>query len=432
MRVFCVAVVAFLFSTAAAQAAPGILQANSANVRENDGSVTVTVSRRHGSTGVVTVDYATKSASAVAEKDFTPVAGTLTFQEGEVSKFVTIALIDNSTYDGNRKFFLSLSNPTGGATIATYPVGDVDLYDDELPPNVSINDIRVTEGNSGTANADFTITITGVTRSIDIKILWKTNSYSADAGSDFESSGGTFIFTPADTQKTISVPVYGDTAIEEDEKFNVYIYGGAAFTRQYGYCTIVNDDTGLGPPLDVIFDPPWPTLYAGETTSVRVTALPFEAPLTLPLSAVGGTAEVPASVEVGASGGTFTIQGLAPGMFGIDVTLPSRNGGGTVRLQGEVLEVPVVPLIAELAPASGPVAGGTNVTLSGANFASDCTFTFGDIPAANLVFGDDTSVTATTPHHTAGTVDVTVTCGSETFTLPQAFTFTGSRRRAVR
>ena len=128
------------------------------------------------------------------------------------SQSVTIAILDNATYDGNRTFFLDLSNPTGGATISTYPIGNVDLYDDEPPPNVSIDDIRLFEGDSGTKDATFTITITitGVTRTIDIRILWDTNDFSAVAGSDYESSGGTFFFTPADTQKTISVPILGD------------------------------------------------------------------------------------------------------------------------------------------------------------------------------------------------------------------------------
>jgi hypothetical protein len=241
MRGFRLALLALLY-TAVAQAAPGILQANSANVRENEGSVTVVVQRVHGSTGIVTVDYATRSASAIAGREFTPVSGMLTFADGETTKSVTIAILDNSTYDGNREFFLALSNATGGATIASYPVGEVDLFDDEPTPTVSIDDIRLYEGNSGTKSAGFTITITGVTRSIDIRILWTTNDSSAQAGSDYDSSGGTFFFTPADSRKTISVPVYGDTTVEDDEKFNVYVYGGASFTKQYGYCTIADDD----------------------------------------------------------------------------------------------------------------------------------------------------------------------------------------------
>jgi hypothetical protein len=624
MRVFRFALMALLLCTAAVQAAPGILQADAANVRENEGSVTVSISRRHGSTGVITVDYATKSASAVAGRDFTPVSGTLTFQDGEVSKSVTIAIIDNSTYDGNREFFLALSNPTGGATINTYPVGEVDLLDDEPPPNVSINDIRVTEGNSGTTNAEFTITVTGVTRSIDIKILWKTNDYSATAGSDFQSSGGTFVFTPADTEKVISVPVYGDTAVEDDERFNVYVYGGATFTKPYGYCTIVNDDSplsviiasdvrviegnsgttnavitlianqslsgvsinyatvegtavagrdfqfvsgtavfsgetqqqitipiigdaeveadeqfsvhlsssgtpvtlqrsdiittivnddiGVGPAtqyvakgssgsvivdagsapssprmiaiaasdpcieapssvtfstqrvsipvtavsapcsakvevtfggksfsagivtyntLNVSFDPPLPKVYAGQTTSVRAIVSPFESAMTLPLVALGGTVEVPASIDVGANGGTFTIKGLAPGIFSINVAVPNHNGGGIAQLFGEVIEAREMMMISRLTPASGPVTGGTSVTLSGANFASDCKVTFGDTPA-NAVFVDAAAMTATTSAHAPGTVDVTGTCGSDAFTLPNAFTFVAGRRRSVR
>ena len=540
MRVLPFAIVAWLLCTAAAQAAPGVLTPTSPNARENGGSVTISVTRQGGSTGVVTVDYATVSRSAVAGREFTPVSGTLVFQDGERTKSVTIALIDNGTYDGNREFLLDLTNPTGGATIATYPVGTVDVYDDELPPRVSIDDIRVTEGNSGTTNAEFTISITSVQRSIDIRILWYTNSQAAVEGSDFQSSGGTFWFTPADTQKTISIPVFGDTAREYDERFSVYIYGGATFTKQYGYCTIVDDDwlltltandvtvvegndgrtnavftltaneplTGVtvnyktvagtavaghdfeftsgtlfftgetqkeitvpiigdkdvepdeefsvrlfasGQPVTlsqshitativnddvepdpvVTFDPPSPTVVVGGTVTVRTTVSPFEEPVTLQLVAHGGTAAVSATVDVGADGGAFPITGLEPGLFRIDVTLPTPNGDVLTSLFGEVLAAPTV-VITRLSPDSGPVNGGTEVTITGANFTSDCTFSFGHRPADNVVVVDDTTVTLTTPAHGVETVDVTATCSSGTFTLPGAFTFHPVRRRASR
>jgi hypothetical protein len=227
--------------------------------------------------------------------------------------------------------------------------------------------------------------------------------------------------------------VFGDLSIEDDEKFNVYVYGGASFTKQYGYCTIVNDDLAVGAPtLSVLFDPPFPTVFVGQTMSVRATVLPFQAPVTLPLIVIGGTADVASRVDVGANGGSFPITGLVPGAFAINVALPSQNGGGMVQLFGEVTEPPSVPTISHITPALGSTAGGTNVIITGANFASNCTFAFGNAPAAKLVFADSTSATATTPAHPAGAVDVTVTCGSDTFTLTRAFTFSAGRRRAVR
>lgn len=325
---------AVLLYTAAAQAAPGIVEANSADVRENEGSVTVSVQRRHGSEGLVTVDYATRSGSAVAGTDFTPVAGTLTFDEGETVKYVTIAIIDDATYDGNTTFFLDLSNPTGGATIATDPIGEVDLYDDEPPPSVSIGDISLYEGDSGTTGAQFTITMTGVARTIDIRIFWETNDYSANAGSDYTSSGGTFTFTPADSQKTFTVPVLGDTTVEDDEKFNVYIYGGASFTKQYGYCTIRDDDARFS----IIAAGTAVLEGSSGTTTALITLIPQQqlSGVTIDYATIGGTAAAGSDFEP--TSGSVTFWGETQKQIAIPVkgdTAFESNEQFTVHFSGD-------------------------------------------------------------------------------------------------
>jgi Calx-beta domain len=318
MRVLRSALFTLLF-TAAAQAAPGVLQANSVNVREDDGSVTVVVERRNGSEGEVKVDYETRSGSAVAGRDFTPVSGKLTFADGVTSRSVTIPILDNATYDGNRTFFLDLSHPTGGATLGTSPSGDVDLFDDEPPPDVSIGDVRVIEGDSGSANADFTISISGAPRSIDVRIFWDTNDFSATAGSDFASSGGSFFFTPADTQKTVSVPVHGDTTVEEDERFVVFIYGGANFVRQQGYCTIADDDAG-----------PF-TITALDGAVVEGNDGTTSAILTL----IADQTLRNVSIDYAAAGGTA--------VAGSDY----HSGSGTVTFRGESTKQIVIPIIGD-------------------------------------------------------------------------------------
>ena len=89
-------------------------------------------------------------------------------------------------------------------------------------PVVSINDVNVTEGNSGTTNAVFTVTITG-TRASDVTVNWYTYAGTALSGIDYQHTTGVLTFTPSDTQKTLTVPVYGDTAYEPNEYFYVYI-----------------------------------------------------------------------------------------------------------------------------------------------------------------------------------------------------------------
>src|SRR5204862_5379281 len=67
------------------------------------------------------------------------------------------------------------------------------------------------------------------------------------------------------------------------------------------------------------------------------------------------------------------------------------------------------PSIGSVSPASGPVNGGTSVTIAGGNFAPGATVTIGGTAATNIVVVNSTSITATTPAHSAGPVAVSVT-----------------------
>ena len=68
-----------------------------------------------------------------------------------------------------------------------------------------------------------------------------------------------------------------------------------------------------------------------------------------------------------------------------------------------------VPTVTSVSPSSGPTVGGTAVTITGANFATGATVTFGGTAATKVVVVSSTSITATTPAGSAGAVTVTVT-----------------------
>ena len=68
-----------------------------------------------------------------------------------------------------------------------------------------------------------------------------------------------------------------------------------------------------------------------------------------------------------------------------------------------------VPFVTSVSPTSGPVGGGTAVTISGMDFAAGATVAFGGVAATNVVVVNSTTITATTPAGSAGPVTVTVT-----------------------
>jgi autotransporter passenger strand-loop-strand repeat protein len=73
------------------------------------------------------------------------------------------------------------------------------------------------------------------------------------------------------------------------------------------------------------------------------------------------------------------------------------------------------PTVTKVAPASGPAAGGSTVTITGTNFTGATKVLFGSTPATNFTVVSATQISATEPAGTAGqTVDITVTSPSGT------------------
>lgn len=82
------------------------------------------------------------------------------------------------------------------------------------------------------------------------------------------------------------------------------------------------------------------------------------------------------------------------------------------------------PVVTALDPPAGSSEGGTLVTVSGTGFQSGATVTFGSTPATGVQFVAPDQLTATTPAHAAGAVDVTVTNpDGQASTLTGGFTY---------
>src|SRR5207247_8221310 len=136
-----------------------------------------------------------------------------------------------------------LSNPHGAAAIRTPPTSTPTIADDDPAPSLTIADLRMNEGNSGTTNILFPVTLSTASP-VTTMVQYYTSSSYAYAGEDFQYTSGTLTFTPGETQKTIAVAISGDTNFENDETFYVYLYSStnATITKSYGIGTIVNDD----------------------------------------------------------------------------------------------------------------------------------------------------------------------------------------------
>lgn len=84
----------------------------------------------------------------------------------------------------------------------------------------------------------------------------------------------------------------------------------------------------------------------------------------------------------------------------------------------------VVPAVTAVSPADGPVTGGTTVTITGSGFTGTTSVSFGGVPASSFTVDSAISITAISPAHDAGTVDVTVTTPGGTSATGSADQFT--------
>jgi beta-glucanase (GH16 family) len=99
-------------------------------VTEGNGA-NITVKLSKPATTTVTVDYATKFGAAIVDRDYTAVAGTLTFPPNSTQQSFTVPTINDAKYQGERGVLVELSNPTGGAAMGLPPVARVNILDNE-------------------------------------------------------------------------------------------------------------------------------------------------------------------------------------------------------------------------------------------------------------------------------------------------------------
>jgi Calx-beta domain/FG-GAP-like repeat len=116
-------------------------------------------------------------------------------------------------------------------------------------PSLSINDVSVTEGNAGTTNANFTVTLSAASTTA-VTVNYATADQTATAPGDYTATNGTLTFAPGETTKPVTVLVNGDTNFELNETFAVNlssVSSNATILDNQGIGTITNDDVSTSP-----------------------------------------------------------------------------------------------------------------------------------------------------------------------------------------
>jgi hypothetical protein len=224
---------------------------NDVSVTEGDSGTTTasfTVTLSAAAAGAVTVNYATADGTAAAGTDYVAGTGTLTFSAGQLTRTVSVTINGDAAVEPNEAFVVNLS-AASGATIADAQGAGTIMNDDVAPlPTLSIANVSVAEGNSGTSTASFTVTLSAAATAA-VTVNYATADGTAAAGTDYVSATGTLSFAVGETTKSIAVTVNGDTTVEPGETFalNLSAASGATIATASATGTITNDDVAPPP-----------------------------------------------------------------------------------------------------------------------------------------------------------------------------------------
>ncbi len=277
-------------------------------------------------------------------------------------------------------FTYTVSDGEGGTDVATVRI-TVTGKADAPPPSASVSDVTIAEGNAGTTNLVFTVTLSGAATNV-VTINYATANVTATAGADYTSTTGTLTFGIGETSKTISVPILGDTTDELNETFELNLSAplNATLADSQATGTITDDDAA-------------PTVSIAGTTVTEGDSGTVNATLTVMLSnASSQTVTVAYTTQNGTA--------IAPGDY-------TTTSGTLTFAAGETSKTISVPIAVDGATEASEtfkvvLSAPTNATLGTAE--GTVTITDDDGPGT-LQFSAATYNVA----EAAGTITITVT-----------------------
>ena len=361
------------------------LSINDVAVTEGNSGVTTatfTVSLSAASGQTVSVNYATANGTATSGSDYVAFSGTVTFPPGSATQNVSVTVNGDTTGEPNETFFVNLSSPTN-ATIADAQ-GTGTITNDDLPA-LSISDLTVPEGDSGTTAATFTVSLSAASAQT-VTVNYATANGTATSGSDYLAAAGTVTFPAGSTTQSVSVTINGDAAVEPNETFLVNLSGptNATIADAQGVGTISNDDS--------------PSLSINDVAAIEGNSGTTTATFTISLSAASSQT---VTASYATANGTATSGSDYLATAGT-VTFPagSTTQSVAVTVNGDVTVEPNETFLVNL---SGP----TNATIADAQGVG--TITNDDSPSLSI---NDVAVAEGNSGTTIATLTVSLSAAS--------------------
>ena len=201
------------------RAVPATFSISDVTIIEGNSGITnaqLTVSLNGTGNPSMSVGYVTANGSAAAGSDYQSKSGRLNFPKGVTTKTILIPINGDINVESDETFYVNLQNPKK-ATIADGR-GVVTVVNDDA--QISIGDVYLSEGNSGTTSFNFPVNLSHAVNE-PVTVTYGTADGSAVEDSDYAAGSGTVTIPTGQTSGTITVLVTADNQIESEEEFYV-------------------------------------------------------------------------------------------------------------------------------------------------------------------------------------------------------------------
>jgi hypothetical protein len=162
----------------------------------------ITVERTRGTTGTVSVQYATSDGTAMAGTEYQSASGTLTFGPGVVSRTFLVPTMSDTLHQPDETVLLNLTNPSSGTVLGTQSTAVLVIADHNVPGTLQFSASGYTVGEGGAA----TITVTRVGGvASGVSVAYATAGGTAVPGANYVPAAGVLSFGAGTTSQQFTV-----------------------------------------------------------------------------------------------------------------------------------------------------------------------------------------------------------------------------------
>lgn len=194
------------------------------SISETGGVLFVTVNRQFGSAGDISVRIDTVDIGSATEGvDYVKLSGILTWTNGETGpKTAPIQILDDNLVEGDETFMVTLSMPTGGATLGVYTNAEIVILEDDNGPGVlTFRDAQIFVYENATNAVIPVIRTNGNLGTVSVR--YQCFDGSARAGTDYTSISGELTFTNGQNIRYLMVPIIDNFVANSPRTFTVLL-----------------------------------------------------------------------------------------------------------------------------------------------------------------------------------------------------------------